>query len=50
MSEHKPTKEQVREYLAERQRAHQPPPEINEIRKKIGWHLVQAIRKIKQRL
>lgn len=32
-----PTKEQVRQYLVERQAAHTPPPPMEEIRRQLGW-------------
>jgi hypothetical protein len=40
----KPTKEQVREYMERRQVAHTPPPSRDEIRRQLGWDLVQAER------
>ena len=39
-----PSKEQVRQYLAMRQQAHSPPPSINEIRRQLGWDLVDMTR------
>lgn len=40
-----PTKEQVRAYMARRQSARRPPPEMNEIRRQLGWDLVEMQRK-----
>ena len=40
----KPSKEQVREYMARRQAQHQPPPSCQEIRRQLGWELVEAER------
>jgi hypothetical protein len=37
----KPTKEQVREYMEGRQAQHQPPPSRKEIRRRLGWELVE---------
>jgi hypothetical protein len=34
-----PTKEQVRAYMAERERARKPPPPPDEIRRQLGWHI-----------
>ena len=38
----KPSKEQVREYLARRQAQHQPPPTCQEIRRQLGWEAVET--------
>ena len=38
----KPTKEQIRHYLGERQAQRCPPPSIVDIRRQLGWGLVQA--------
>ena len=35
----KPSKEQVRAYMAERESAHRPPPPPEEIRRQLGWRL-----------
>lgn len=40
----KPSKEQVREYMERRQAQHQPPPSCQEIRRQLGWELVEAER------
>ncbi len=40
----KPTKEQVREWSKERQKDHKPPPDPKQIRKELGWDLIQAER------
>jgi hypothetical protein len=45
----KPSKEQVREYLRRRQEAHCPPPNIQEIRRQLGWDLVEAGRLSRRR-
>jgi hypothetical protein len=34
-----PTKEQVRAYMARRERAHRPPPAPEDIRRQLGWRL-----------
>lgn len=34
-----PTKEQVRAYMAARERARRPPPSPEEIRRQLGWRL-----------
>lgn len=39
MPQSKPTKEQTRSYLQQRQRATTPPPSIEEIRRQLGWFL-----------
>lgn len=40
----RPTKEQVRQYLALRQQQHSPPPSIKEIRRQLGWDLAETTR------
>lgn len=40
----KPTKEQVREYMERRQEQHQPPPTQEEIRRQLGWDLIEMER------
>ena len=45
----KPSKEQVREYMARRQAQHQPPPSCQEIRRQLGWELVEAEREQRSR-
>jgi hypothetical protein len=37
----KPTKEQVREHMEGRQAQHQPLPSRKEIRRQLGWELVE---------
>jgi hypothetical protein len=37
-----PTKEQVRAYMAERERARHPPPSPEEIRRQLGWRLQRS--------
>jgi hypothetical protein len=39
-----PTKEQVRQYMERRQAAQSPPPLIKEIRRQLGWGLVDMAR------
>jgi hypothetical protein len=39
-----PTKEQVRQYLALRQKENCPPPSIKEIRRQLGWNLADTTR------
>lgn len=40
MEQHqRPTKGQVRQYLAARQTARKPPPSPQEIRRQLGWQL-----------
>ena len=39
-----PTKEQVREYMRRRQGARSPPPDIEEIRRQLGFKLLEAHR------
>ncbi len=36
-----PTKEQVRQYLEQRQSERTPPPSIQEIRRQLGWTLLR---------
>jgi hypothetical protein len=36
---HTPTKEQVREYMQQRQAEHKPPPDMKQIRRQLGWEL-----------
>lgn len=45
----KPSKEQVREYMARRQAQHQPPPSCQEIRRQLGWELAEAEREERTR-
>ncbi len=33
-----PSKEQVRDWMAQRQAAHKPPPDIKQIRRELGWY------------
>lgn len=37
-----PSKEQVREYMKARAVAHSAPPALQDIRRRLGWHLVEA--------
>jgi hypothetical protein len=36
-----PSKEQVREWLREETIQHRPPPDPNEIRRQLGWFLME---------
>lgn len=36
----KPSKEQVREYMARRHEQHHPPQTLEEIRRQLGWDLI----------
>jgi hypothetical protein len=44
-----PTKEQVREFMKHRQEEHNPPPDIKEIRRQLGWDLLEAQRRSRQK-
>lgn len=37
-----PSKEQIRQYMAERQAQQCPPPSMPEIRRQLGWGLISA--------
>jgi hypothetical protein len=37
----KPTKEQIREWLREEAMQHRPPPDPNEIRRRLDWFLTE---------
>jgi hypothetical protein len=39
-----PTQQQVREYLARRLQERTPPPAPEEIRRQLGWELIEAER------
>jgi hypothetical protein len=39
-----PTKEQVRQFMAQRQAEHKPPPSMKEIRRQLGWDLTGVAR------
>jgi hypothetical protein len=45
----KPTKEQVREYMERRQAQHRPPPSREEIRRQLGWELIEMEREERRR-
>jgi hypothetical protein len=45
----KPTKEQVREYMERRQAQHQPLPTREEIRRQLGWELIEKERDERRR-
>jgi hypothetical protein len=40
-----PDKESVREWLRQRQMKSTPPPDIEQIRRELGWKLVEQMRK-----
>jgi hypothetical protein len=40
-----PTKQEVREYMERRVEAHKPPPAMDEIRRQLGWHLIEQERR-----
>lgn len=44
----KPTKEQVRNWQEQRVKDHKPPPDIKQIRRELGWDLVEMERKEKE--
>lgn len=44
MEQRRPSKELVREYMQQRQSEHRPPPDIKEIRRQLGWDLLEAQR------
>lgn len=44
-----PSKEQVRQYMTQRVAQHSPPPSQEEIRRQLGWELIDASRTIKAR-
>lgn len=45
----KPTKEQVRDYMERRQAEHRPPPSREEIRRQLGWELIEMERAERRR-
>lgn len=45
----KPTKEQVRQYMEHRQTEHKPPPSREEIRRQLGWDLIEMERDERRR-
>jgi hypothetical protein len=44
MQTNKPTQQKLRSYLASRHGSKTPPPSPSEIRRQLGWGLVQAAR------
>lgn len=40
-----PTKEDARRYIGERAKEHKPPPDPREIRRQMGWDMIEAERK-----
>jgi hypothetical protein len=45
----KPSKEQVREYMERRQAQHKPLPTREEIRRQLGWELIEKERDERRR-
>jgi hypothetical protein len=41
-STNKPNKQAVRDYMDSRTHEEDPPPTLEEIRRQLGWHLVQG--------
>jgi hypothetical protein len=41
-----PTKEAVRKFMRKRQVEHKPPPSPEQIKRELGWHLVEAERRL----
>lgn len=39
-----PGKEQVRDWIAQRQLEHKPPPDLRQIRRQLGWGLNASVR------
>jgi hypothetical protein len=44
MQTNKPSQQQLRSYLAARRESNTPPPSASEIRRQLGWGLVQSVR------
>ena len=40
----KPTPQAVRSWMHQRQEENRPPPSLEEIRRQLGWHMVEAER------
>jgi hypothetical protein len=40
-----PSKEAARDYMEGRQREHKPPPDQKDIRRQMGWDLIELARK-----
>ena len=40
----KPSNQQVRSWMQQRQEQNRPPPSLEEIRRQLGWHMVEAER------
>jgi hypothetical protein len=40
----RPPKQEVRSYMAQRRESREPPPSPEEIRRQLGWNLVEAAR------
>ena len=45
-----PTKEQVRNFLQHRIAEHSPPPSMKDIRRELGWDLIEADREQKHHI
>lgn len=41
----KPSPQQVRDYMTQRREAREPPPSLEEIRRVLGWGLIDAQRR-----
>lgn len=44
-----PTKEQVRDYMERRTHAAEPPPDMVEVRRQLGWAIIAAEREAQER-
>lgn len=40
-----PSKEQVRQWMGQRQERREPPPKPDDIRRELGWRMIEAERK-----
>jgi hypothetical protein len=45
----RPTKEQIREYMRKRSESSEAPPDLKEIRRQLGWDLVELARQERKR-
>lgn len=41
----KPSKEDVRQLMTQRREAREPPPSLEEIRRQLGWTIIEAQRR-----
>jgi len=48
MPRNKPTKEQVREWQHDRIAQHKPPPDPKQIKRELGWDLIEAERQAEE--